>query len=160
MPIGELVSGLVMGGLIPLACCYTLSGVFEPLVLLVALPFIFGIGMILFTNNTCDIEKDINAQRKTISVVLGRDMAPNCYHVAILVWIVLIAVLVGLFYPTGMPIVMIMVLAAFPVLRAILNNPLNQKTRDAAMSQIVMLNVILGAFYCLSLTSGSFMSWV
>mgnify|MGYP002564118667 CR=1 FL=1 len=160
MPIGELVSGFVMGGLIPLACCYTLSGVFEPLVLLVALPFVFGIGMILFTNNTCDIEKDINAQRKTISVVLGRDMAPNCYHVAILVWIVLIAVLVGLFYPTGMPIVMIMVLAAFPVLRAILNNPLNQKTRDAAMSQIVMLNVILGAFYCLSLTSGSFMSWV
>ena len=54
MPIGELVSGFVMGGLIPLACCYTLSGVFEPLVLLVALPFIFGIGMILFTNNTCD----------------------------------------------------------------------------------------------------------
>lgn len=160
MPIGELVSGFVMGGMIPLACCYTLSGVFEPLVLLVALPFIFGIGMILFTNNTCDIEKDINAQRKTISVVLGRDMAPNYYHVAILVWIVLIAVLVGLFYPTGMPIVMIMVLAAFPVLRAILNNPLNQKTRDAAMSQIVMLNVILGAFYCLSLTSGSFMSWV
>lgn len=160
MPIGELVSGFVMGGLIPLACCYTLSGVFEPLVLLVALPFIFGIGMILFTNNTCDIEKDINAQRKTISVVLGRDMAPNYYHVAILVWIVLIAVLVGLFYPAGMPIVMIMVLAAFPVLRAILNNPLNQKTRDAAMSQIVMLNVILGTFYCLSLTSGSFMSWV
>ena len=160
MPIGELVSGFVMGGLIPLACCYTLSGVFEPLVLLVALPFIFGIGMILFTNNTCDIEKDINAQRKTISVVLGRDMSPNYYHVAILVWIVLIAVLVGLFYPAGMPIVMIMVLAAFPVLRAILNNPLNQKTRDAAMSQIVMLNVILGAFYCLSLTSGSFMSWV
>ena len=160
MPIGELVSGFVMGGLIPLACCYTLSGVFEPLVLLVALPFIFGIGMILLTNNTCDIEKDINAQRKTISVVLGRDMAPNYYHVAILVWIVLIAVLVGLFYPAGMPIVMIMVLAAFPVLRAILNNPLNQKTRDAAMSQIVMLNVMLGAFYCLSLTSGSFMSWV
>ena len=160
MPIGELVSGFVMGGLIPLACCYTLSGVFEPLVLLVALPFIFGIGMILFTNNTCDIEKDINAQRKTISVVLGRDMAPNYYHVAILVWIVLIAVLVGLFYPAGMPIVMIMFLAAFPVLRAILNNRLNQKTRDAAMSQIVMLNVILGAFYCLSLTSGSFMSWV
>ena len=28
MPIGELVSGFVMGGLIPLACCYTLSGVF------------------------------------------------------------------------------------------------------------------------------------
>ena len=43
LPIGELVSGFVMGGLIPLACCYTLSGVFEPLVLLVALPIMFVI---------------------------------------------------------------------------------------------------------------------
>lgn len=160
MPIGEFVSGFVMGGLIPLACCYTLSGIFEPLVLLVALPLIFGIGMILFTNNTCDIEKDIEAQRKTISVVLSRETAPNCYHVAILVWIALIAVLIGFVYPTGMPFVMIMVLVAFPALRAILNNPLNQNTRDVAMSQIVMLNVILGSFYCLSLASGSFMSWV
>lgn len=160
LPIGELVSGFVMGGLIPLACCYTLSGVFEPLVLLVALPIMFGIGMILFTNNTCDIEKDIPAKRKTISVVLGRKKAPNYYHGAVLVWIVLIAALVGVFYPTGMPMVMIMALAAFPVLRAIMNNPLNQKTRDAAMSQIVMLNVIMGVFYCLALASGSFMGWV
>lgn len=160
LPIGEFVSGFVMGGLIPLACCYTLSGVFEPLVLLASLPLMFGIGMILFTNNTCDIEKDIDAKRKTISVVLGRKKAPNCYHAAVLVWIVLIVALIGIFYPTGMPIVMVMVLAAFPVLRAIMNNPLNQKTRDAAMSQIVMLNVVFGAFYCLALASGSFMGWV
>lgn len=160
LPIGEFVSGFVMGGLIPLACCYTLSGVFEPLVLLVSLPLMFGIGMILFTNNTCDIEKDTDAKRKTISVVLGRKKAPNCYHAVVLVWIVLIVALIGIFYPTGMPIVMVMALAAFPVLRAIMNNPLNQKTRDAAMSQIVTLNVVFGAFYCLALASGSFMGWV
>lgn len=160
LPIGEFVSGFVMGGLIPLACCYTLSGVFEPMVLLASLPIMFGIGMILFTNNTCDIEKDIPVQRKTISVVLGRKKAPNCYHAAVLVWIVLIVALIGVFYPTGMPLVMIMVLAAFPVLRAITNNPLNQKTRDAAMSQIVMLNVIFGVFYCLSIASSAFIGWV
>lgn len=160
LPIGEFVSGFVMGSLIPLACCYTLSGVFEPMVLLASLPIMFGIGMILFTNNTCDIEKDIPAQRKTISVVLGRKKAPNCYHAAVLVWIVLIVALIGVFYPTGMPLVMIMVLAAFPVLRAITNNPLNQKTRDAAMSQIVMLNVIFGVFYCLSIASSAFIGWV
>ena len=160
LPIGEFVSGFVMGGLIPLACCYTLSGVFEPMVLLASLPIMFGIGMILFTNNTCDIEKDIPAQRKTISVVLGRKKAPNCYHAAVLVWIVLIVALIGVFYPTGMPLVMIMVLAAFPVLRAITNNPLNQKSRDAAMSQIVMLNVIFGGFYCLSIASSAFIRWV
>lgn len=160
LPIGELVSGFVMGGLIPLACCYTLSGVFEPLVLLVSLPIIFGIGMILFTNNTCDIEKDIPAQRKTMSVLLGREKAPNYYHAAVLVWIVVIVALTGVFYPTGMPFVMIMVLAAFPVLRAITNNPLTQQSRTAAMSQIVTLNVIFGSFYCLALAAGSFMGWV
>lgn len=160
LPIGEFVSGFVMGGLIPLACCYTLSGVFEPMVLLASLPIMFSIGMILFTNNTCDIEKDIPAQRKTISVVLGRKKAPNCYHAAVLVWIVLIVALIGVFYPTGMPLVMIMVLAAFPVLRAITNNPLNQKSRNAAMSQIVMLNVIFGGFYCLSIASSAFIGWV
>ncbi len=160
LPIGEFVSGFVMGGLIPLACCYTLSGVFEPMVLLASSPIMFGIGMILFTNNTCDIEKDIPAQRKTISVVLGRKKAPNCYHAAVLVWIVLIVALIGVFYPTGMPLVMIMVLAAFPVLRAITNNPLNQKSRNAAMSQIVMLNVIFGGFYCLSIASSAFIGWV
>ena len=160
LPIGEFVSGFVMGGLIPLACCYTLSGVFEPMVLLASLPIMFGIGMILFTNNTCDIEKDIPANRKTISVVLGRKKAPNCYHGAVLTWIVIIVALIGIFYPSGMPLVMVMVLAAFPVLRAIMNNPLNQKSRDAAMSQIVTLNVVFGAFYCLSLASSAFLGWV
>lgn len=160
LPIGEFVSGFVMGGLIPLACCYTLSGILDPWVLLASIPIMFGIGMILFTNNTCDIEKDIPAKRTTISVVLGRSKAPQVYKAAILFWIVIIVALVGTFYSSGMPILMLMVLAEFPVLRAIMNNPLNQKSRTAAMSQIVMLNVIMGAFYCLAISSCSFISWI
>ncbi len=160
LPIGEFVSGFVMGGLIPLACCYVLSGVLDFRVLLVAIPVMFGIGMILFTNNTCDIEKDIPANRNTIAVKLGREKAPRVYKGAILVWIVAIVAIVGIFYSAGMPILMIMVLAEFPVLRAIMMNPLNQQSRTAAMSQIVMLNVIMGAFYCLALSAGNFISWV
>jgi 1,4-dihydroxy-2-naphthoate polyprenyltransferase len=160
LPIGEFVSGFVMGGLIPLACCYTLSGILDPWVLLASFPIMFGIGMILLTNNTCDIEKDIPAKRTTISVVLGRSKAPRVYKIAILFWIVIIVALVGTFYSSGMPILMLMVLAEFPVLRAIMNNPLNQKSRTAAMSQIVMLNVIMGAFYCLAISSCSFISWI
>ncbi len=160
LPIGEFVSGFVMGGIIPLACCYALSGILDPFVLVVSLPTMIGIGMILFTNNTCDIEKDIPAQRKTLSVLLGRNRAPQVYKACILAWIAVVAVVVGIFYPAGTPITMIMVLAEFPVIRAILNNPLNQRSRTAAMSQIVMLNVIMGAFYCLEISSTNLISWV
>lgn len=160
LPIGEFCSGIVMGGLIPLACCYALSGIFDPLVLVVALPCIIGIGMILFTNNTCDIEKDIPAHRKTLSVVLGRDTAVKTYKAMILVWLVVVTAIVGIFYSTGMPFVLLLVLAAFPTLRAIMTNPLNQASRDGAMAQIVTLNVVVIAFYSLSLCVGTFITWV
>lgn len=160
LPIGEFVSGFVMGGIIPLACCYALSGIFDPFVLLVAVPTMIGIGMILFTNNTCDIEKDIPAQRKTLSVLLGRNRAPQVYKASILVWIVAVVAIVGIWFPAGTPLAMIMVLAEFPVLRAIMNNPLNQQSRTGAMSQIVMLNVIMGAFYCLEIAATNLISWV
>ncbi len=160
LPIGEFVSGFVMGGIIPLACCYALSGVFDPFVLLVSLPTMIGIAMILFTNNTCDIEKDILAKRKTLSVLLGRRRAPRAYKACILLWIIVVVLIVGILYPAGTPITMIMVLAEFPVLRALMNNPLNQQSRTGAMSQIVMLNVIMGVFYCLEIASTVLIDWV
>ena len=160
LPIGEFVSGFVMGGIIPLACCYALSGILDPFVLLVALPTMIGIAMILFTNNTCDIEKDIPANRKTLSVLLGRERAPRAYKACVLLWIVVVVLIVGILYPAGTPIAMIMVLAEFPVLRALMNNPLNQQSRTGAMSQIVMLNVIMGAFYCLEIGSTMLINWV
>lgn len=70
LPIGEAVSGGVMGGLIPLACYQALTGDLNWLMLLWAVPEIIGVGLIMMTNNTCDIEKDIpvgppNAARET-----------------------------------------------------------------------------------------------
>ena len=64
LPIGEFISGIVMGSLIPLACTYVLSGVLDFFVLVLSIPLAVGIGMILATNNTCDIEKDIDANVK------------------------------------------------------------------------------------------------
>lgn len=159
LPIGELVSGVVMGGLIVLAGCYVLSGVLDIAVLLVSIPCIIGIGMVLFTNNCCDIEKDRAAKRKTLPVVLGRTNALSAYRLVLALWIVAIVAIVGIFYAPGMPFLILMVLAAFPVLRALLTNPLNQQSRDAAMSQIVSLNALLTCFYCHALACGSFIQW-
>lgn len=160
LPIGEFVSGIVMGGLITLASCYVLSGILDLRVLLISLPCIVGIGMILFTNNTCDIEKDILAHRKTLSVVLGRQTAMRTYRATIVFWLLIIIVIVGIFYAPGMPFILLLVLAAFPTLRAILANPLNQKSRDGAMAQIITLNILFIAFYCIALLASTCIIWI
>lgn len=151
LPIGELAIGITMGGLIPLACVYVLSGVLDCWLALVALPLMIGIGMILATNNTCDIEKDIAAHRHTLAVTLGRDNAVSLYKLVILIWPALMLILELIFFTPGIIFGVFMVCAAFPVLRAIMRNPLIQASRDGAMAQIISLNIIFISFYCLSI---------
>ena len=160
LPIGEFVSGIVMGGLITLASCYVLSGILDIRVLLISLPCIVGIGMILFTNNTCDIEKDILAHRKTLSVVLGRQTAMRVYRTTIVLWLLIIIAIVGIFYAPGMPFLLLLVLAAFPTMRSIFANPINQKSRDGAMAQIITLNILFIAFYCIALLASTCIIWI
>ena len=94
LPIGEVAIGFTMGGLIPLACVYVLSGVLDWWLMLTGLPLMIGIGMILATNNTCDIEKDIASKRHTLAVTLGREQAPMFYKLALIVWMAVTLVLV------------------------------------------------------------------
>lgn len=159
LPIGEFISGIVMGSLIPLACTYVLSGVLDFFVLVLSIPLAVGIGMILATNNTCDIEKDIDAKRKTLAVVLGRTEATNVYRLVMVLWIILTIILVGILYTKGLPIMAFMLISIFPVARALFKNPLIQQSREAAMSQIVMLNVIISAFYCLAILVNNTVIW-
>ena len=92
LPVGEAVSGIVMGGLIPLACYQVLSGTFTFMALLWATPTIIGVGLIMMTNNTCDIEKDIEASRRTLPVLMGREKARTLYHALMVVWVLTILV--------------------------------------------------------------------
>lgn len=160
LPIGEVAIGFTMGGLIPLACVYVLSGVLNWSMLVAALPLMIGIGMILATNNTCDIEKDIEAKRHTLAVTLGRARAVSLYQIMVLVWMACIIVLELVFYMKGLPFGLLMLAAAFPVLRALLKNPLIQASRDGAMAQIISLNIIFAAFYCLAIAMTSCITYI
>jgi len=160
LPIGEVLSGVVMGMLIPLACCYVLMGRFDVLVILTSLPLVIGIGLINYTNNTCDIEKDKQAKRWTVPVLFGRDLAKRVYILAILIWEILITLIIGLLYSPGIFAVVIMLLALIPLTRALRANPFVQESRDAAMSQIVMFNVIANGFYCAALLMSSVITWL
>nr|WP_173014924.1 UbiA family prenyltransferase [Gordonibacter pamelaeae] len=156
LPVGELVSGFVMGGLIPLACYQALTGTFDLRALLWAVPTVLGVGLIMFTNNTCDVEKDVEAGRRTLSVLLGRERARRLYHAVLLAWIAAIVALVAVFFTGGLVVVPFMLLAAWPLVGALLKNPLAPPARVGAMAQVCSVNVALGAFYAAAiLASGT-----
>ncbi len=147
LPIGELVSGVVMGGLIPLACYQALTGVFDLRALLWAVPTMIGVGLIMFTNNTCDVEKDVESGRKTLSVLLGRNKARRAYHGLVYAWIAAVALLVAVYFTNGLVLLPFMLLASYPLVNALLKNPLVPASRIGAMAQVCGVNIALGAFY-------------
>lgn len=155
LPIGELTSGFVMGGMIPLACYQALTRVFDPIMLVWALPTIITVGLIMLTNNTCDIEKDIEAGRKTLPVLLGRKTARNLYHALLALCILMMFVNVLVWYRSGWVVLVFMLAASIPLLKAMLANPLAPNTRIAGMSQICSLNICLGAFYAAAIFSST-----
>ncbi len=147
LPIGELVSGGVMGGLIPLACFQILTGVLEPLMLVWAIPTIIGVGLIMLTNNTCDIEKDVAARRSTLSVKIGREKAVKLYHALLAIWVVAIIAIILIWFTGGVVVLPFMLLASYPLLKALLNNPIIPQSRIGAMAQVCSVNIALGSFY-------------
>lgn len=160
LPIGEAVSGFVMGGLIMLACYHVLSGMFDVRALLWAIPNIIGIGLIMMTNNTCDIEKDIASNRKTLPVLLGRKRARSTYHALVVAWIASIVAIVAAFYTNGLVVVVFMLFGCIPLLKALLGNPLAPASRIGAMAQICSVNIALGTFYACAIIASRFaLAW-
>ena len=92
LPVGEALSGFVMGALIPLGIAAVADGNFHPEILPECLPLILGIALIMLSNNGSDIEKDIAAQRATLPVLLGREKALILYRVMLAVWIALLCI--------------------------------------------------------------------
>ena len=151
LPLGEAVSGVVMGGLIPLAVYQVLTRVLDFTVLVWAIPTIIGVGLIMFTNNTCDIERDIPAGRRTLPVVLGRTRAVALYRALLVIWVVAIVAIVAIWFRPGLVIAPFMLLASYPLLKALFANSFTPERRLQAMPQILSVNIALGAFYAASM---------
>ena len=152
LPIGEATSGIVMGGLIPLASFYVLaSGNLDFAIVVMSLPQIIVIALIMMTNNTCDIEKDIDSKRLTLPVCLGRKRAKDVYRFLLIAMVLIACSVVFLCFSEGSFVIAFMLVATFPIMRLLWDNPLTQASRMAAMGQICNLNIIVGAFYAAAL---------
>jgi len=150
LPLGELCSGFVMGGLIPLAVSCVLSGNFRLSVLLQALPLMLGIALIMMTNNGCDIARDSAAGRRTFAVLLSPGRLAFVYRLLLVFWVVLPLPILA---HDGIGI-LIYLLSLLPIsghFTVQFRLPLGPERRSQAMAGIVSLNTMLGLGYIAAL---------
>lgn len=147
LPFGELVSGFVMGGLIPLAVYASLTGRLDFWVLLKAIPFILGIALIMMTNNTCDIERDTSAGRNTLPVLTGRVRARRIYRGIVVLWIVWMGLMGILFFRNALFLFPTLLVLRANVFIGPLRAPLTPETRGMCFGRIIACNEASDTLY-------------
>lgn len=154
-PLGELASGIVMGALIPLAdiCvfaahAYPDAGFFgmpwsvDWLRLVSCLaPFVIGIGMVMATQNNCDIERDVPVGRKTLPVVLGRSRSVIVYRVFVVLWIAIVLHCAFWYFSAGFWAACVTLVFGIGTMRSLLTTPLTHEVRGPAMGTIMKANL-------------------
>ena len=156
LPIGELVSGFVMGGLIPLAGVFMETRELRFSVLAEALPLIIGIGMIMFSNNGCDIERDLQAGRRTLPCLLGRERTDRLYRCMLVIWL-LCPLAVFLVQGQRMS-ALVYALEALVFLSHFTRQmklPLGEETRGQIMAGATNLVILTGFAYAAAILVGS-----
>ena len=155
LPLGELVSGFVMGGLITLAGVYLQTRVLSFFVLVQALPVAIGIGLIMLSNNGCDLERDLEAGRRTLPCVLGRQKTDLFYRVAIIVWVASpLLLLLAQGMPMGALVYALELPAMLQGLMRQLSLQLGQPARMQIMAGIGQLVIIDSFAYVVALAVG------
>ncbi len=106
MPIGEILSGFTMGGLIPAAVYISLTGRTGdiPVILVRSLPMMLVVSQFMLENNTCDMERDYKAGRRTLPMFIGRERAQKLANILSVIWLISLVLNIALFFPYGLPV--------------------------------------------------------
>lgn len=157
LPLGEIVSGFTMGGIIPLACYYAYTGCLNPWILLYSLPLIMTIGMIMFTNNSSDIERDAEAGRKTLPVFVGRATAKRLHLATTVTEVLLVLIIVYIFFGKAIAFApLVFLLVSFPENR-ILKGGLVPGVRMNSMQGIIQVHWRLNLMYATMVVANMFL---
>lgn len=152
LPLGEVFCGFVMGGLIPLAGVYLMTGRLDWFVLVEALPPMFGMAINMFSNNGCDIARDLPAGRKTLACLLGQKRTDALYRILLLVWIASpVIVLAAQLRWTAVIIYLFECLAFTHLVSRQFHRQLGPAERDAVMNGATTLVTIVGLSYCVAM---------
>jgi 1,4-dihydroxy-2-naphthoate octaprenyltransferase len=147
LPLGELVSGLAMGGFIPLGVYAAATGFLDFTILLFSVPCVIGVGLVMMTNNLCDIERDALAGRKTLPLLLGREKARKLYLLLFAVMLVSLPVL-GL-WRFGFTVAGIVpaLLAGLPLFKRLFQLAYVHSQRALCFKTIILADVLVYSAY-------------
>jgi 1,4-dihydroxy-2-naphthoate octaprenyltransferase len=149
LPIGEFVSGFMMGGLLPLAAVYVLSNQLIWETLYYCSPLIISIGLILLTNNTCDIERDTVSGRHTLTILLGKKLSSRLLFFGFLLVIAAIAHLSFYHFRHVFWIVLFLAIHSVLYLKRIWQMEFTAINRSNAMMTTLKLTAITNSYYIL-----------
>lgn len=148
-PLGEFTSGFVMGGIIPFACFYAFCGEMSPMVVGYSVPLILTIGLIMMTNNGCDIERDLACSRRTLPGRIGRQKTLRLHMVLFGAAAVLAAAVVLVRFPGGAWMLPLFAALTVPVEYRLIKTGLDPAKRMHAMAASTTINVRLSGMYAL-----------
>ena len=139
LPLGELLSGGAMGGVLTCAAYHAQTGRFSSALLYLCLPAVVTIGCILLVNNCSDIEKDALGGRKTLSVCIGRKASETLLRAALAAAALGVILILALRYPRGaaaIPVLLVALLTSGGV-RGLFTQPLTPENRRERMDGIL-----------------------
>jgi 1,4-dihydroxy-2-naphthoate octaprenyltransferase len=147
LPLGELVSGFVMGGLIPFGVYTAITGQIDYTIILLSFPCIIGVGLVMMTNNLCDIERDALAGRKTLPLLLGRERARKLYLLLFLLMLLSLP-LIG-FYHFGFTVLGIVpvLLAGLPLFKRLFHLAYIHTQRALCFKTIIQAGLLAYTAY-------------
>jgi 1,4-dihydroxy-2-naphthoate octaprenyltransferase len=147
LPLGELASGLAMGGFIPLGVYAAVTGFLDFTILLFSIPCIIGVGLVMMTNNLCDIERDALAGRKTLPLLLGRERARKLYLALFVVMLISLPA-IGL-WRFGFTVIGIVpaLLAGLPLFKRLFQLAYLHSQRALCFKTIILADVLVYSAY-------------
>lgn len=146
LPLGELVSGFVMGGLIPCGVYAAFTSTLPPHVLYFASPMMMGIALIMMTNNICDMNRDAQSGRRTLPLLLGLERSLFAYRFLLLLWLFLLILICFWYFRTGMAGLLILLTGGGIFFRLMKMDFYSEK-RQLAMAAIQKWNIVTGFGY-------------
>ena len=155
LPLGEVVSGIVMGGLIPVGVAGASDGRLHPDILFWSLPMIISIALIMMSNNGCDIEKDLKSGRSTLPVHLGRERTSAIYHVLVILWVLMLCIMPVMIagFPGLLSLILLLVFGRSKFL-FLLRTRLEPERRIKLMKTITAANMSGNGAYIIALIFG------
>ena len=114
-----------------------------------------GVGLIMATQNCCDIERDAPVGRRTAAVLLGRERFRRMYRACTVLWAAAMLHLVFWgFGATALWPALVCLLLGTGTLRTVLTTPLTHELRGPSMGAVNKANLFVnGAFVLAVLVS-------